>query len=90
MLLYALKYRDDFAGLIQVFSSEIWNVCTQATDDGDSDRILLNALKYFKSLVTWQDMRSFFEGNIKVLMESLIVKNIQLNRSENGTFIDEP
>jgi exportin-2 (importin alpha re-exporter) len=28
VLLYATKYREDFEGLIQVFSQEIWAVCT--------------------------------------------------------------
>ncbi|CAD8088438.1 unnamed protein product [Paramecium primaurelia] len=90
VLLYAMKYRDDFGDLIQVFSSEIWNVCTQTSAGRDSDKIVLCALRYFKTLIAWQDMKTFFEQNIKILIESLIIRNLSLSKDEIGMFQDEP
>ncbi|CAD8171624.1 unnamed protein product [Paramecium octaurelia] len=90
VLLYAMKYRDDFGDLIQVFSSEIWNVCTQTSTGRDSDKIVLCALRYFKTLIAWQDMKAFFEQNIKILIESLIIRNLSLSKDEIGMFSDEP
>ncbi|CAD8162710.1 unnamed protein product [Paramecium octaurelia] len=90
VLLYAMKYRDDFGDLIQVFSSEIWNVCTQTSAGRDSDKIVLCALRYFKTLIAWQDMKAFFEQNIKILIESLIIRNLSLSKDEIGMFSDEP
>lgn len=76
VLLYATKYREDFENLIQIFSQEIWAVCTNTTHDAHFDKILHNALRYFKSLVAWQDMKPFFQANMVSLIENLIIKNL--------------
>ena len=39
VLLYAMKYREDFEGLIQTFSQEIWATCTTATEDSKFDKV---------------------------------------------------
>ncbi len=36
-------------------------------------------MKYFKSLILWPDLKSFFEQNIQNLMNSLIIPNLGLN-----------
>lgn len=35
-------------------------MCTLTDQDPKFDKIVINALKYFKNLVLWQDLNSFF------------------------------
>lgn len=62
VLLYVLKYSSEFQfeGLIQQFSEEIWSCCTQ----GANEKMMLNALKYFRSLVHFQQFASLFTQNL--------------------------
>jgi len=78
ILLYSRKYREDVEGLIQSFSQEIWQVCTSTSTEEKYDKIVINALKYFKDLLTWDKMMPFFAQNISNLMESLILPNLQI------------
>ena len=39
VLLYAQKYREEFENLIQCFSQEIWNICSESTDDNKFDKV---------------------------------------------------
>jgi exportin-2 (importin alpha re-exporter) len=73
------KYREDFQSLIHGFSQEIWQMCTITNEDAKFDKIVLNALRYFKNLVLWNDMRGFFESNIATLMTNLVVPNLGLS-----------
>jgi len=41
ILLYATKYREEFEGLINDFSQEIWNICSTTTEDNKYDKVLL-------------------------------------------------
>jgi hypothetical protein len=60
ILLYVQKYKEDISKLINVFSEEIWQMCTFTGQDQKFDKIVINATKYFKQLVVWQDMKPFF------------------------------
>ena len=63
ILLYSNKYKEDVRGMIEGFCSEIWALCSQAQDDSEYDEVVLNCLKFFKSLMMWPDMKGFFENN---------------------------
>lgn len=78
VFLYTVKYKDDFSELIIQFSNEIWQVCTTTTEDAECDKMVLNALKYFKALMNWPEIKQNLELNLKNLVQSLIVKNVQL------------
>lgn len=41
ILLYATKYREEFEGLINNFSQEIWNICAAANEDNKYDKVNL-------------------------------------------------
>lgn len=60
ILLYASKYKEDVQGIIQGFCSEIWQLCSGASEDPEYDSIVFNCLKFFKSLLLWQEMQPFF------------------------------
>lgn len=68
ILLYASKYKEDVEDAIKGFSSEIWTLCSNATDDPQYDSIVFNCLKYFKSVVMWQQMKEFFSENLGELI----------------------
>lgn len=53
ILLYANKYKEDVEEAIKGFSSEIWDLCSNATEDQEYDSIVFNCLKYFKSIILW-------------------------------------
>ena len=90
ILLYATKYRDDVETLIQSFSEEIWTVCVNTSNDPKYEKMVLNALKYFKSLVTWMNMRSFFSKNMQSLFESLLIPQSKLTSIDTQDLQDEP
>ena len=62
----------------------------------------MNALKYFKQLMQWQEIRANLESNISNLVTSLVVKNIAITsnlfliidsfpiEAENDIFYEEP
>lgn len=60
ILLYANKYKEDVEQMIKDFCIEIWPLCASAPEDPEYDSIVLNCLKFFKSLMNWPDMKSFF------------------------------
>ena len=64
VLLYASKYKEDVEESIKGFSSFIWELCANAVSDPEYDDIVFNALKYFRSLIMWPDMKDFFSNNI--------------------------
>lgn len=51
-------------GLIKEFSSEIWNMSTLTGADAKFDKIVLNSLRYFKSLILSPEFKDFFQSNI--------------------------
>lgn len=57
---------------------QIWTLCANASSDPEYDEIVTNALKYFKSLLLWQDMRANFAANIGNLISNLILPNLGL------------
>jgi exportin-2 (importin alpha re-exporter) len=61
ILLYSNKYKEDVKGIIQEFCQEIWQLCSNASEDSEFDDIVFNCLKFFKSLMLWPDMKSFFQ-----------------------------
>ena len=79
ILLYASKYKEDVEDSIKDFSEQIWQLCANALPDAEYDDIVLNALKYFRSLIMWKDMREFFATNINSLISNLIIPNLELN-----------
>lgn len=46
----------------------------------------MNALRYFKNLVLWDDLGSFFKNNMSQLMESLIIPNLGVTPFEKLQF----
>lgn len=68
ILLYANKYKEDVEEAIKGFSSEIWDLCSKATDDPEYDSIVFNCLKYFKSIILWSEMKQFFIDNMAQLI----------------------
>jgi len=69
---------------------EIWNMCTLTNQDQKFDKIVLNALRYFKNLVMWPDLHKFFEDNIERLIKDLIIPNIGISQRDTTMFIEEP
>jgi exportin-2 (importin alpha re-exporter) len=90
ILLYANKYKDDVQETIQGFCQEIWELSSNATEDMEYDSIVFNSLKFFKSLLSWPEMRNFFGEHMNALMEKLIFPNIGLNNTIRGLFEEEP
>jgi hypothetical protein len=88
--LYANKYKEDVEESIKGFSSEIWDLCSNATDDPEYDSIVFNCLKYFKSIILWQEMKQFFADNLGQLLEKLVMPNLSINRNVLEMFQDEP
>ena len=39
-------------------------MCANASPDPEYDDIVFSALKYFRSLIVWPDMKSFFYSKI--------------------------
>jgi len=66
--LYASKYKEDVSESIKGFSAEIWELCSNATEDPEYDTIVFNSLKYFRSIIMWKEMSAFFAENLASLM----------------------
>lgn len=90
ILLYASKYKEDVEESIKGFSSEIWDLCSNATDDPEYDTIVFNSLKYFKSIILWTEMKPFFIDNLPSLIEKLIMPNIKFSKQIIEMFYEEP
>lgn len=86
ILLYASKYKDDVGKEIESFSQEIWTLCANASPDAEYDDIVFNALKYFRSLIMWQDMREFFSNSIPTLISNLILPNFKFTPQYKDLF----
>lgn len=89
ILLYASKYKEDVEDSIKGFSEQIWSLCANALPDPEYDDIVFNALKYFRSLVMWRDMKPFFASNIDNLVSKLILPNLAFNNSYKDLFNEE-
>ena len=90
ILLYANKYKEDVQSTIQGFCEEIWGLSSTASENPEFDPIVLNSLKFFKSLLSWHEMKEFFTQHMSSLMSSLIIPNIRINKVAVGVFEDEP
>jgi exportin-2 (importin alpha re-exporter) len=89
ILLFASKYKEDVEAVIRDFSQEIWTLSANASDDQEYDNIVLNCLKYFKSLMMWPDMKGFFSENMLSLFQSLIIPNIFMFKNMRDLFDEE-
>lgn len=89
ILLYANKYKEDVEQMIKDFCIEIWPLCASAPEDPEYDSIVLNCLKFFKSLMNWPDMKPFFLENMDQIFQTLIVPNISVNKAAIALFEDE-
>lgn len=89
ILLYASKYKEDVEDSIKGFSEQIWSLCANALPDPEYDEIVLNALKYFRSLILWKDMKSFFATNINNLVSNLLLPNLSFTNSYKQLFNEE-
>lgn len=68
---------------------QIWNLCANASQDSQYDDIVTNALKYFKSLLLWQDMKPNFASNIQNLISNLILPNLNLTQQYKDLFHED-
>lgn len=89
ILLYASKYKEDVEDSIKGFSEQIWGLCANAKPDPDYDDIVFNALKYFRSLILWADMRQFFSDRVGDLISNLILPNITLTKESMYSLEDD-
>lgn len=94
ILLFASKYRDDIRPVIESFSQEIWRLCRETTSTRDDDEVVneiqIVALKYFRHLIVWTEMKPFFSANLESLLQILILPNIGLSPAVAALFQDEP
>lgn len=89
ILLYASKYKDDVEEEVKGFMEQIWNLCANASSDPQYDQIVTNSLKYFKSLLLWQDMKQKFASNINDLISNLILPNLGLTAAYKDMFQED-
>lgn len=64
-------------------------MCANASPDSEYDDIVFNALKYFRSLIMWQDMREFFSNSIPTLISNLILPNFKFTNHYKDLFQEE-
>ncbi len=50
---------------------------------------MLNAMKYFKSLLYWSDLKGFFSENMKSLLETLVFRMEKPTRDDEEVFEGE-
>lgn len=74
ILLYITKYKEDVESLVQSFSQQIYEVCMKTTDEESSGKFLLNAMKYFKNLLYWSELKSFFADSMESLLHTLVFR----------------
>jgi uncharacterized protein YbgA (DUF1722 family) len=74
ILLYITKYKEDVEPLVQSFSQQIYEVCMKTTDEESSGKFLLNAMKYFKNLLYWSELRSFFAESMESMLHTLVFR----------------
>lgn len=86
ILLYANKYKEDVEQAIKDFCVEIWPLCASASEDQEYDSIVFNCLKFFKSLMNWNDMKPFFMENMNQFFQTLILPNIAVNKAATALF----
>jgi exportin-2 (importin alpha re-exporter) len=90
ILLFANKYKEDVEQAIRDFCVEIWPLCASAPEDQEYDSIVFNCLKFFKSVMNWNDMKPFFMEHMDQFFETLILPNIAVNNTAKALFEDEP
>lgn len=74
ILLYITKYKEDVESLVQSFSQQVYEVCMKITDEDSSNKFILNAMKYFKNLLYWSELRSFFADSMESLLHTLVFR----------------
>ena len=89
ILLYASEYKEDVEDSIKGFSEQIWSLCANALPDPEYDEVVFSALKYFRSLIMWKDMKGFFGSNINNLISNLILPNLAFTNSYKELFNEE-
>jgi hypothetical protein len=55
-----------------------------------SDKFVHLAIKYFKSLILWREMRGFFEKQIGSLIQNMIVPGVKTDQDDIDLWQDEP
>ena len=68
---------------------DLCNLCSKASEDPQYDDVVTNALKYFKSLIGWQDMRQNFANNIDNIISNLILPNLNLTQQYKDMFNED-
>ncbi|KAM3139477.1 hypothetical protein pb186bvf_008502 [Paramecium bursaria] len=90
VLLYTTRYKEDFKDIVNMFCQEIWAICASDQKMIGNEKITSNALKYFKALVNSKDMTQFFQSNVPLLMQHLIIPYISIGKNEADLFQSEP
>jgi len=90
ILLYFTKYKDDVGEHVQLFSQQIYTACMQSGDEQTDSKFMLNAMKFFKSLLYWSDLKGFFSENMKSMLETLVFRMEKPTADDGDVFDGEP
>ena len=88
-LLFATRYREEFMDCIQPFAQEIWGICTESSQDEKYDKILVNAMKYFKCFCENPNFLQFFSENLTTMFTKVLIPNLTPNEQTKISFEEE-
>jgi len=92
VLMFGTRYRDDWNEAIEPFAAEIWKTISEgpAVNDDRHEKIIVNAMKYFKSFSETEKFHGFFSQNITTMFTKVLIPNLSPDPSTQDTFNEEP
>ena len=78
--------------VVEPFAREIWKVCIECSNStvSGNNKILINALNYFKTFAMHEKFMVFFQENLKDLFINLLIPNFKPSSEEQEIFESEP
>lgn len=90
--LMSSRYDEDLTSQIDEFAQYIWANCLEyaSSPKVEKSKLLMNSMKYFKSLATSSKYFDFFEQNVSEILTKLIIPSLSHSSQDLETFQKEP
>ena len=85
------KYQQDISEEVDKFAEIIWQNCQKYanSDQKNKNKLLVNSMKYFKSMASSQKYFAFFEQNVKEIIVKLIIPVLTSISDDSNSFKNE-
>uniref|UniRef100_A0A914URF2 Exportin-2 n=1 Tax=Plectus sambesii TaxID=2011161 RepID=A0A914URF2_9BILA len=90
--MYAQKYDEEFHQYLEPFVGVVWNLLVNTGAQAKYDLLVSNAMNFLASVCERHQYKALFEqeGALRMICESVIVKNMIFRESDQEMFEDNP